>query len=85
MYLDYFSAMTDDAGLLRTELSDDDLHPNGKGYAIKGPLMEAALARAEVAEARLLPRREAVRRIFARVMNPDGPRDLRPARPPVFG
>ena len=46
VYLDYFSAMTDDAGLLRTELSDDDLHPNAKGYAIMAPLAEAAIARA---------------------------------------
>src|SRR5260221_3056697 len=27
-YLDYFPAMIDDKGLLRTELSGDDLHPN---------------------------------------------------------
>ncbi len=46
IYLDYFSAMTDQAGLLRTELSEDDLHPNAKGYAIMGPLAEEAIARA---------------------------------------
>jgi lysophospholipase L1-like esterase len=46
VYLDYFSAMANDAGLLRTELSDDDLHPNAKGYAIMAPLAEAAIARA---------------------------------------
>ena len=46
VYLDYFSAMTDDAGLLKAELSEDDLHPNAKGYAIMGPLAEAAIARA---------------------------------------
>jgi lysophospholipase L1-like esterase len=33
-YLDYFSAMVDDKGLLRAELSGDDLHPNAAGYAI---------------------------------------------------
>jgi lysophospholipase L1-like esterase len=46
VYLDYFSAMADDTGHLRTELSEDDLHPNAKGYAIMGPLAEAAIQRA---------------------------------------
>jgi lysophospholipase L1-like esterase len=45
-YLDYFSAVADDRGLLRAELSEDDLHPNAKGYAIMGPLAEAAVAKA---------------------------------------
>jgi len=45
-YLDYFSAMIDDKGLMRAELTEDDLHPNAKGYAIMGPLAEAAIARA---------------------------------------
>jgi lysophospholipase L1-like esterase len=46
VYLDYFSAMVDDKGLLREELSDDDLHPNAKGYAVMGPLAEAAILQA---------------------------------------
>ena len=46
VYLDYFSAMTDASGLLRTELSEDDLHPNAKGYAIMGPLAETAIQKA---------------------------------------
>ena len=46
VYLDYFSAMTDAKGLLRTELSEDDLHPNAAGYAIMGPLAEAAIRKA---------------------------------------
>ena len=46
VYLDYFSAMTDRSGLLGAELSEDDLHPNAKGYAIMTPLAEAAIARA---------------------------------------
>ena len=43
VYLDYFSAMLDQAGLLRAELSGDDLHPNAQGYAIMAPLAEAAI------------------------------------------
>jgi lysophospholipase L1-like esterase len=46
VYLDYFSAMTDDKGLLRADLSADDLHPNAAGYAIMAPLAEAAIQRA---------------------------------------
>lgn len=43
VYLDYFSAMIDDQGMLRTELSNDDLHPNAEGYAIMAPLAQAAI------------------------------------------
>jgi lysophospholipase L1-like esterase len=32
--------------LLRAELSADDLHPNAQGYAIMGPLAEAAIKQA---------------------------------------
>jgi lysophospholipase L1-like esterase len=46
VYLDYFSAMVDAKGLLREDLSSDDLHPNAKGYAIMGPLAEAAIKQA---------------------------------------
>jgi lysophospholipase L1-like esterase len=45
-YLDYFSAMVDDKGLLRKELADDGLHPNDAGYKIMVPLVEAAIAKA---------------------------------------
>jgi lysophospholipase L1-like esterase len=38
--------MIDDKGLMRAELTEDDLHPNEKGYAIMAPLAEAAIARA---------------------------------------
>lgn len=45
-YLDYYSAMIDDKGFLKDELSDDGLHPNEKGYEVMGPLAEEAIARA---------------------------------------
>jgi len=44
VYLDYFSAMVDDKGFLKDELSDDGLHPNAQGYAVMAPLAEAAIA-----------------------------------------
>ena len=46
IYLDYYSAMIDDKGFLRDELSEDGLHPNAKGYEIMAPLAETAIARA---------------------------------------
>ena len=42
-YLDYYSAMVDDKGFLKAELSEDGLHPNQKGYEIMAPLAEAAI------------------------------------------
>lgn len=44
VYLDYFSAMVDDKGFLKDELSDDGLHPNAAGYKVMSPLAEAAIA-----------------------------------------
>jgi len=46
IYLDYYSAMADDEGFLKDELSDDGLHPNAAGYAVMNPLAEAAIAAA---------------------------------------
>jgi lysophospholipase L1-like esterase len=46
VYLDFVSAMADDRGMLKREMSDDDLHPNGKGYAVMAPLVEAAIRKA---------------------------------------
>jgi lysophospholipase L1-like esterase len=45
-YLDYFSAVADDKGFLKEELSNDGLHPNAKGYAIMSPLAEEAIKKA---------------------------------------
>jgi lysophospholipase L1-like esterase len=46
VYLDYFPSMTDAAGLLKAELSGDDLHPNAAGYAIMAPIAQAAIDQA---------------------------------------
>jgi len=46
VYLDYFSAMVDDKGMLKRELAEDGLHPNDAGYKIMAPLAEAAIAKA---------------------------------------
>lgn len=46
VYLDYFSALVDDKGLLKKDLADDGLHPNDAGFKIMAPLAEAAIAKA---------------------------------------
>jgi lysophospholipase L1-like esterase len=46
IYLDYFSAMVDEKGLLKKDLADDGLHPNATGYKVMAPLAEAAIAQA---------------------------------------
>jgi lysophospholipase L1-like esterase len=46
VYLDYFSAMADDKGMLKEDIAKDGLHPNDKGYAIMAPLADAAIAAA---------------------------------------
>ena len=46
VYLDYYSAMIDNTGMLKAEFSEDDLHPNAAGYKAMAPLAEAAIAQA---------------------------------------
>jgi lysophospholipase L1-like esterase len=46
LYLDYFTALVDDKGLLKKDLADDGLHPNAAGYKIMAPLAEAAIEKA---------------------------------------
>ena len=47
VYLDYFSSMVDDKGLMKKELANDGLHPNADGYKIMAPLADAAIVLAE--------------------------------------
>jgi acyl-CoA thioesterase-1 len=49
VYLDYFSAMVDEKGLLRGDLAEDGLHPNDAGFKIMASLAEAAIAKATAA------------------------------------
>jgi lysophospholipase L1-like esterase len=46
VYLDYYTAMLDDKGALKKELTFDGLHPNDAGYELIGPLAEKAIAEA---------------------------------------
>jgi lysophospholipase L1-like esterase len=52
VYLDYFTAVATPEGALRSELTDDGLHPNAPGYAVMAPLAEAAIAQAVAANKR---------------------------------
>jgi lysophospholipase L1-like esterase len=42
-YVDYFKAVVDNKGYLGTDLADDGLHPNGKGYRLMAPVALAAI------------------------------------------
>ena len=46
VYLDYFTPMIDEKGLLKRNLAEDGLHPNAAGYKIMAPLVEAAIQKA---------------------------------------
>ena len=46
VYLDYFSALVDDKGMLKKDLADDGLHPNTAGFKVMAPLAEAAIEKA---------------------------------------
>ena len=54
VYLDYFSAMVDDKGLLKKDLADDGLHPNAAGFKIMAPMAEKAIEGTEIAVLRAL-------------------------------
>lgn len=43
VYLDYYSAMVDNSGMLKTELTYDGLHPNDAGYQLIEPLAQKAI------------------------------------------
>jgi lysophospholipase L1-like esterase len=45
-YLNYFSAMVDDKGLMKKDIADDGLHPNAAGFKLMVPLAEAAIEKA---------------------------------------
>ncbi len=46
IYLDYFSKLVDDKGMLKQELANDGLHPNAEGYKVMAPLAESAIQQA---------------------------------------
>ncbi len=46
VYLDYFSALVDERGMLKRDLSDDGLHPTDAGYKIMASLAEKSIQKA---------------------------------------
>jgi len=46
-YVDYYAALVDGKGGLRTALSPDGIHPNRDGYALMKPLAQAAIRAAK--------------------------------------
>jgi lysophospholipase L1-like esterase len=48
VYIDYYSAMADDKGTMKPDLSDDGLNPNAKGYRVMSPLVLDAIERLRI-------------------------------------
>jgi len=46
VFVDYYSAMADDAGGMKPGLASDEVHPTEAGYEIMRPLAEQGIARA---------------------------------------
>jgi lysophospholipase L1-like esterase len=46
IYLDYYTPMLDESGMLKKELTYDGLHPNNEGYTLIEPLAQAAIDKA---------------------------------------
>ena len=46
IYVDYFSAMVDEKGFLREDLSEDGIHPNAEGYQIMNEIVGEAIEKA---------------------------------------
>ncbi|NID15298.1 SGNH/GDSL hydrolase family protein [Luteibacter yeojuensis] len=46
VFVDYYTAMVDERGQLKKELSDDGLHPNAAGYEVMSPLAQSAIDKA---------------------------------------
>jgi lysophospholipase L1-like esterase len=46
VWVDYYSALTDEKGAMKPGLSLDGVHPSPAGFAIMTPLAEAGIAKA---------------------------------------
>jgi lysophospholipase L1-like esterase len=46
IYVDYYDAMAQPDGAMKSGISFDGIHPNAKGFAIMAPLAEKAIAKA---------------------------------------
>jgi lysophospholipase L1-like esterase len=42
-YVNYYSAMADDSGAMKSSLTNDGLHPNAAGYNVMRPLAQRAI------------------------------------------
>jgi lysophospholipase L1-like esterase len=46
VYVDYYSALVDEKGMLKEAMSTDGLHPNAMGFQLMAPVAEAAIQKA---------------------------------------
>ena len=49
VYLDYFSSLVDENGLMKKDFAEDGVHPTASAYAVMVPLAEAAIRQARSA------------------------------------
>ncbi len=56
-YIDYYAVMIDSSGHMQSDLSDDGLHPNAKGYRVMSPVALEAIGRAIGGQAETEPKR----------------------------
>ena len=68
IYVDYFPAMADDAGMFKEELSEDGLHPNAKGYRAMAPLALAAIQKTAPAQVPNVDPAKPKRRLFPSII-----------------
>ena len=48
IYIDYYSVMADDKGMMKADLSDDGVNPNARGYRTMSPLVLDAIERLRI-------------------------------------
>jgi lysophospholipase L1-like esterase len=48
IYIDYYSAMADENGMMKADLSDDGVNPNAKGYRVMSPLVLDGIERLRI-------------------------------------
>ena len=68
IYVDYFPATADDAGMFKEDLSEDGLHPNARGYRAMAPLALAAIEKTAPAQVLSADPAKPKRRLFPSII-----------------
>jgi lysophospholipase L1-like esterase len=49
IYIDYYTAMADEKGMMKADLSDDGVNPNSRGYRVMSPILLDGIERLRAA------------------------------------